>query len=69
MVRAMSTEVNVEQVVLEVTGLLRRRFPHKPPGEVEAVVREQVEALKEKPVSHYVSVLARRAAKKRLSDS
>jgi hypothetical protein len=65
----MATQFDAEQVVLEVTGALRRRFPEKDPSEVENVVRAQVEKLADRPVSDYVSVLAQRAAKKQLNAS
>ena len=65
----MAAEFDAEQVVLEVTGTLRRKYPEKDPAEIERVVRDQVENLKDQPVHDYVSVLAQRAAKKRLSAS
>lgn len=65
----MATEFDPERVVREVTLVLQRKFPDKDPGEVEQVVRLQVDELKDRPVHDYVSVLAQRAAKKHLTKS
>jgi hypothetical protein len=65
----MAENFDAEQVVLEVTGTLRRKYPEKDPAEIERVVRSQVEDLKDRPVHDYVSVLAQRAAKKQLNAS
>lgn len=62
----MAEHFDAEQVIREVTGVLQKKYPSKEPEEVERVVRQQVEALQERPVRDYVSVLARRAAKKQL---
>ena len=58
-----------EQVVLEVTGALQRKYPEKDPAEIERVVRAQVDDLMDRPVHDSVSVLAQRAAKKQLNAS
>ena len=60
---------DAEQVIREVTDVLQKKFPEKTPAEVEQVVRAQVEDLAARPVRDYVSVLARRAAKKQLDAS
>jgi hypothetical protein len=65
----MADDLDVEQVVQEVTATLRKKLPSKDPAEVERVVREQVDVLKDRPVHDYVSVLAQRAAKKQLNAS
>jgi hypothetical protein len=65
----MASEFDSEQVVLEVTATLQRKFPSRDPAEVERVVRAQVDDLKNRPVHDYVSVLAQRAAKKQLNAS
>jgi hypothetical protein len=65
----MASDFDPEQVVLEVTGTLQRKFPDRDPAEVERVVRAQVDDLKDRPVHDYVSVLAQRAAKKQLNAS
>ncbi|RIX26488.1 hypothetical protein D1781_16260 [Amnibacterium setariae] len=65
-VRLMPETFDAEQVILEVTGTLLSKFPDKDPADVERAVREQVEDLQRRPVRDYVSVLARRAAKKQL---
>lgn len=62
----MAEHFDAEQVVREVAGVLQKKYPGKDPEEVERVVRAQVEDLQNRPVQDYVSVLARRAAKKQL---
>ncbi|MGN6444611.1 three-helix bundle dimerization domain-containing protein [Amnibacterium sp.] len=62
----MAADFDPEQVVREVSAALRTRYPEKDPAEIEQVVRAQVDELKDRPVQDYVSVLAMRAAKKRL---
>lgn len=63
----MADALDVEQVVREVSATLRKKLPAKDPAEIERIVRDQVEELKDRPVHDYVSVLAQRAAKKRLT--
>jgi hypothetical protein len=62
----MAESFDAEQVILEVTTTLITKFPDRDIAEVEQAVREQVEELQGRPVRDYVSVLARRAAKKQL---
>jgi hypothetical protein len=62
----MAEQFDSEQVIRDVARSLQERFPSKDPAEVERVVRAQVDELKDRPVQDYVSVLARRAAKKQL---
>jgi predicted nucleic acid-binding protein len=65
----MAADFDAEQVIQEVTGVLKRKYPDKDAAEVEQVVRAQVDELKDRPVSDYISVLAQRAAKKQLKGS
>lgn len=62
----MAEHFDAEQVIREVTDSLQKKFPERSAEEVEAAVREQVESLAARPVRDYVSVLAKRAAKKQL---
>ena len=62
----MVIELDPEEVVRQVTERLRAKYPDATADEVEAVVRDEVTQLADKPVNDYVSVLAERAAKKRL---
>ncbi|WP_375387566.1 three-helix bundle dimerization domain-containing protein [uncultured Amnibacterium sp.] len=62
----MADELDVEQVVREVAASLQKTFPDKDLTQIEEVVRAQVEELRDRPVQDYVSVLAKRGAKKRL---
>ena len=68
-VRRVTTEFEPDLVVVEVTSALQKKFPQKDPSEVERIVRSEVDLLKDRPVHDYVSVLAQRAAKKKLSSS
>jgi hypothetical protein len=65
----MAENFDADEVVREVASVLQKRFPDKDPAEVERVVRAQVDGLKDRPVQDYVSVLAKRAAKKKLDAS
>jgi hypothetical protein len=61
-----TTEVNPEEVVLQVSERLRARFPDAGADEVDRVVRSELAELVDRPVQDYLSVLTERAAKKRL---
>jgi translation initiation factor 2 alpha subunit (eIF-2alpha) len=62
----MTTEFDQETVIAQVTERLREKFGEADPAHIEAVVREEVANLAERPVHDYVAVLGERAAKKRL---
>ena len=62
----MTREFDADEVARQVSGRLRERFPNASASDVELIVREEVDALADKPVHDYVAVLAERAAKKRL---
>jgi hypothetical protein len=61
-----TTEVNPEEVVLQVSERLRAKFPDAGADEVDRVVRSELAELVDRPVQDYLSVLTERAAKKRL---
>lgn len=61
--------MNLDEIVSEVSTRLRGRFPEKPADEVEAVVRAELDALADRPIQDYLSVLTERAAKSRLKKS
>ncbi|WKK71562.1 hypothetical protein Q0F99_19920 [Rathayibacter oskolensis] len=65
----MTTEVNLDEIVSEVSARLKGRFPDRPAAEVESVVRTELDALADRPVQDYLSVLTERAAKSRLKKS
>ena len=62
----MTTDVNPEEVVAQVSERLRDRFPDASPDEIERIVRSELAELVDRPVQDYLSVLTERAAKKRL---
>jgi hypothetical protein len=61
-----TTDVNPEQVVLQVTQRLRDRYPEADAGEIDRVVRAELSELVDRPVQDYLAILTERAAKKRL---
>ena len=62
----MTTDVNPEEVVLQVSQRLRDKYPDADPDEVDRVVRAELAELVDRPVQDYLAVLTERAAKKRL---
>jgi hypothetical protein len=62
----MATEFDANQVIHEATAKMAAKFPETPIGDVESIVREEVERLEGRPVQDYVSVLVERATRKRL---
>ncbi|NQX03789.1 hypothetical protein HQQ82_03135 [Rathayibacter sp. VKM Ac-2856] len=65
----MPDDVNLDQIVSEVSARLRTRFPDRPAAEVESAVQAELDALAGRPVQDYLSVLTERAAKSRLKKS
>jgi len=61
-----TTEVNPEEVVLQVSQRLRDKYPDADADEVDRVVRAELAELVDRPVQDYLAVLTERAAKKRL---
>jgi hypothetical protein len=61
-----TTDFDADQVIGDVAARLRDQFPDEDPSRIDAVVREEVERLREATVTDYVSVLSTKAAKKRL---
>ena len=64
--RRMTTDMNDEEVIAQVTDNLSARNSDIPRSIIDDVVREEFTALAGRPVRDYVSVLTERAAKKRL---
>ena len=62
----MTTDVNPEEVVVQVSQRLREKYPDAAPAEIERVVRDELAGLVDRPVQDYLAVLTERAAKKRL---
>jgi hypothetical protein len=65
-VRRVTTDFNADAVVTDVTEHLTRKYPGLDQAEIEAIVRDEVRSLQDRPVQDYVAVLAQRAANKRL---
>jgi hypothetical protein len=64
-----TAEVNLDQIVSEVSARLRTRFPDRSAAEVESAVQAELDSLADRPVQDYLSVLTERAAKSRLKKS
>jgi hypothetical protein len=62
----MTTDLDADQVVRDATAAVRKRFPDHSDAEVEALVREELIKLVDRPVQDYLSVLTERAVKQRL---
>jgi hypothetical protein len=62
----MTTEIDDEQVLRDTIDALQRKFADRDRAEIETIVREEFDRLRERPVRHYLSVLTERAAKDRL---
>lgn len=60
------TDFDSEAVVSEITSRLRQQYPDLDSDRIDAVVREEVERLRQATVTDYVSVLTFKAARKRL---
>lgn len=65
----MTTELEAEEIVRQATETLHEKFPDADPAQVEAMVREELGSLIDKPVHDYLLVLTERAVKKRLKSS
>lgn len=64
----MATDIDIDEIHRHVTARLREKFPQVPAGEVESVVRAEVDLLARGTVRDYIEVLAERGAKRRLRD-
>lgn len=63
---AVTTDVNPEEVVVQVSARLREKYPDASPEDVDRVVRAELAELIDRPVQDYLAVLTERAAKKHL---
>jgi hypothetical protein len=62
----MATDMDEQQILEQVSRKLQERFPDASREQIEGIVREEIDRLAGGTVHDYVSVLAERAAKKRL---
>ena len=62
----MATDIDIDEIHKQLTARLREKFPEVSPGEVEAVVRAELDEFAGRPVRDYIEVLAERGAKQRL---
>ncbi len=65
----MTTHIDDEQILQDTINALQAKFTDRERSEIEAVVREEFERLRERPVRDYLSVLTEKAAKDRLRSS
>ena len=62
----MTTEIDPEEVVAQVSERLHEKFPEAGDAEIDKAVRTELAVLVDRPVQDYLAVLTERAAKKRL---
>ncbi len=63
----MATDIDIDEIFLQVTARLRAKFPEVPADEIDTVVRAELDQLADRPVRDYLEVLTERASKKRLA--
>ena len=64
----MATDIDIDEIFLQVTARLRAKFPEVPAVEIDTVVRAELDQLADRPVRDYLEVLTERASKKRLAE-
>lgn len=62
----MTTDIDTDEILTQVTARLREKFPECSAKEVEDAVKAELDQLNDRPVRDYLEVLTERAAKKRL---
>ncbi|HEY4224956.1 MAG TPA: hypothetical protein VGM70_04010 [Pseudolysinimonas sp.] len=62
----MTTDIDTDEILTQVTARLREKFPEFSAEEVEAAVKAELDQLNDRPVRDYLEVLTERAAKRRL---
>jgi hypothetical protein len=62
----MTTDLDLDQVVRDVTASVRKKFPDHSEEQVAPLVREELADLQDRPVQDYLTVLTERAVKRRL---
>ena len=62
----MTTDIDTDEILTQVTARLREKFPELSAQEVESAVKAELDQLNDRPVRDYLEVLTERAAKKRL---
>lgn len=65
----MATEIDHEEIIRQLTEKMSAKYTEVDPARIGSLVREEVDALAERPVQDYVTVLAERAVKKSLKRS
>jgi len=64
----MATDIDIDEIHLQVTSRLREKFPDLAPDQVEAAVRAELDEFAGRPVRDYIEVLTERGAKRRLRE-
>jgi hypothetical protein len=62
----MTTEIDPEEVVAQVSERLHEKFPDTATSDIDAAVRAELAEFIDRPVQDYLAVLTERGAKKRL---
>ncbi|WP_123698055.1 three-helix bundle dimerization domain-containing protein [Agrococcus jenensis] len=62
----MTTNIDREEVIVQVSGKLEASHPDWDAAEIERVAREELAAIADSPVQDFLLVLTERATRKRL---
>ena len=62
----MTTEIDPEEVVAQVSERLHQKFPDATTADIDTAVRAELAEFIDRPVQDYLAVLTERGAKKRL---
>jgi translation initiation factor 2 alpha subunit (eIF-2alpha) len=62
----MTTDIDDDEIIRQVVERLAEKYPELPSVELERVARTEFDALRDRPVRDYLSILTERAARKRL---
>jgi len=62
----MTTDLQDEEIIVQVVDKLTEKFPEAPITQVDTIVREEFSEISNRPVRDYLSVLTERAARLRV---
>lgn len=65
----MTTNTDDEETIQHVTNALEKKYPEMKRSDLEAIARDEFEAIAGRPVRDYLSILTERAARKRIKKS
>lgn len=62
----MAADIDDAEILTQVKEQVREKFPDVPEAELDAVIAEEFDGLRDRPVRDFLEVLTTRAVKKRL---